>query len=101
MKINSNDENSLTSLIKLAMMGHFPIFNKSWLESAYDQRIENITTQHKIITERIIQRLARFKNINEKKAVLSRLSEGDKKIFIQTFLYMLEKKILDSTPDLH
>jgi len=100
VKVNDNDENALTSLIKLTIAGHFPVLNKSWTEVTCDDKLSSIPTKNKIITERIIQRIARFKSIEKKQAVLSRLSDDDKKIFIQTFLYMLENRVRIGTPSL-
>lgn len=93
-------DQSLKSLIHMGTFGHYPMFEKGWLEDASKSK-NKLTGNEKSKAKTLLKRLCKHRTIERKKTVLCALSSIDREIVIKAFLKLVETKILDNSPELH
>ena len=97
----SRKDQSLTSLIDIAISGHFPLFHPSWIEEIKFDKTNPLTKVDKKLADNILKRLSKHKSLDRKQTILFSLPEKDRKTFIKVFIKLVETKILDEAPELH
>lgn len=84
-------------LLQLGTRGHFPLFEKSWLEFLTE---ENFYLPEKKISTELLNKiktgLGKHKTIQRKKTFLFSLEKEDREAFITMFFKDVENQILDS-----
>lgn len=93
-------DQSLKSLIHLATHGHYPLFEQEWLEEA-TQNKKKLTGNEKSKAKTLLKRLCDHRTIERKKVVLSALPPAERKVVVKAFLKLVERKIIDTGPELH
>lgn len=93
-------EKSLKSLIELGVKGYFPLFHPSWTEEIYSKDKEYLTKKDRKKAKEIMNRLLNHRGIERKKIILLSLKEEERKLFIRSFMDMVEDKIIDKKPEL-
>lgn len=94
-----NDQ-SLKSLIQLGTVGHFPIFESSWVEEAHKNH-KKLTGNEKSKAKTLLKKLCDHRTIDRKKTVLFALEAEDRRVVVKAFMKLVETKILDSSPEIH
>lgn len=93
----------LDTLLDLAGRGLWPLFDQGWIiESTQDKdsRRLSLGMANRIVKEGM-KRLERHTSLDRKKTALGAFSERERKVFIQSFVKMVEYKALDITKEFH
>lgn len=100
MEFYYRNDQSLKSLIHLATLGHYPLFEQEWLQEATASR-NKLTGNEKSKAKTLLKRLCDHRTIERKKVVLSALSSSERRVVIKAFLKLVESRIIDANPELH
>ncbi len=93
---------NLSSFIKMAIHGHYPLFYNSWFNEYLENKTSIKSTQKtKKLSREIIQRMDKHRSIDRKRTILMSLNKSDRMIFINEFLLMVESQVLDRKPGIH
>ncbi len=96
----------LEHLLILGTHGHFPLFYPSWIRESYSalrdakMRRQNASSASRLVLE-VYKILARHKSLERQRTVLLALSDKDRNKFIQSFLQVVEERMLDTDEELH
>jgi len=93
----------LKSLIELGINGHFPLFERNWIEESTELKVDpkRMTLEESEKIRNIIERLEKHTRIDRQQTILLSLNHQDRSLFIKAFLTMVETRILDIGPQLH
>jgi len=93
-------DKSLKSLIELGALGHYPLFEPSWVQEALESN-KKLTGNEKSKAKTLLKKLCDHRTIDRKKTVLFALKPSDRKVVIKAFIKLVEGKILDKGMELH
>jgi hypothetical protein len=83
-------------LLELGTMGQFPIFFPEWITESYQDMDTPVSlTRAKKKIKEVFERLSRHKSFNRKQTALISMESEERKLFIKSFLRVVENKILD------
>ena len=100
MEFYYRNDQSLKSLIHLGTFGHYPLFEKNWVEEAF-QNNKKLTGNEKSKAKTLLKKLCDHRTIDRKKTVLFSLKDEDRRVVVKAFMKLVETKILDGTPEIH
>jgi len=97
-RISSND---IKSYIEMAQIGHYPLFHDQWLSDDMKSAAPiSFRLANKNVKE-TFEKLSRHRSCERKKTVISALAEGERKMFVQSFMKVVEHNILKDLKTLH
>ena len=93
----------LKSLLELAQNGHYPLFYTEWIVDSFKKTEKMNLSPHDIqhLFNDILTRMAQHKKIDRKRTVLHALKDSERRLFVRTFLGIVEDKYLDQSSQLH
>ena len=92
----------INSIIELGVKGYFPLFYQEWLgEYKKLQKTIRSNPQTRKFAQKTIGRLNKHRKLDRKRTVLSSLSKNQLMVFINEFMRIVERKILNSKPEIH
>lgn len=101
MEFHHRNDRSLKSLITLASLGYYPLFENEWLIDARNNvKEKNLTGNEKAKAKTLFKRICSHRSVDRQKTVISAMTKKDRDLFVRAFLKMVEDKILDSSPEL-
>lgn len=93
--------NEMKSYINLAMSGHFPLFFNEWLEeSTKDGEPLSYRVANRNVRE-VFKKLSRHRTQDKKKTALTSLEANERKIFVRSFIKVVEHNVLKDVKTLH
>jgi hypothetical protein len=101
LEFHHRNDRSLKSLITLASLGYYPLFENEWLIDARNNvKEKNLTGNEKAKAKTLFKRICSHRSVDRQKTVISAMTKKDRDLFVRAFLKMVEDKILDSSPEL-
>lgn len=101
MQTVGKKEKSMETLVRMGMVGHFPLFDHQWLfETFHEKRglSRSLNQKEKVRARKLINRLLQHRTLEKQKTALLAMSEDDRSVVIKSFLNLVEGKILDENP---
>ena len=97
-----SSQEQINSIIELGTKGYYPLFYPEWLGKyqKMQQKIKSNSFTRKF-AKQTIQRLGKHKKLERKRTVLSSLNERELMVFINEFMIIVERKILNGRPEIH
>lgn len=100
MQTNSNAKQEYNNYIKLAQIGHYPLFFNDWVTSSLSQT-QNMTfrkASHNV--KHVFNQLARHRTLEKKKTALLGMDKLTREEFIRSFFKVVEHKMLQEVKSL-
>jgi hypothetical protein len=100
-QINKPVTNEMKSYINLASSGHFPLFFNEWLSEGVNHgeplsyRVANRNVRE------VFKNLSRHRTQEKKKTALTSLADNDRKLFVKSFIKVVEHNLLKDMKSLH
>ena len=91
---------AVKSLIKLGASGFQPLLEVSWISQVLTNSPSPLTSNDKLRSREIIEKLSRFKSLERKRNFIANLAEEDRKNFIRIFMKLVEGEVLDGGPQI-
>ncbi|MBL7665716.1 MAG: hypothetical protein JNM93_11335 [Bacteriovoracaceae bacterium] len=82
-------------LIEMGVSGHFPLFYKEWFDDSSKSVQPIALAQAKKNINDTVVKLSGHRSYERKKEALFHLNETERNLFIQSFLRIVENRILD------
>lgn len=93
--------NEMKSYINLASLGHFPLFFNEWLaEGVNDGEPLSYRVANRNVRE-VFKRLSRHRTQAKKKTALTSFNDHERKVFIKSFIKVVEHNVLKDMTTLH
>lgn len=99
-----NDRDGLDQLIEAGSSGHYPLFYQDWIHESFSDEAEAKRMSFSRAAEnvhRMYGELERHRSIERKKTAIQALKNEDRKIFVLSFMKMVEYRTLDRMKELH
>lgn len=95
MKTEIFNNQELNNYISMALTGYYPLFESYWLKDLTFRKI-SINTANKNV-KLVFSKISRHKSSDRKRMAINLMPEEDRKVFIQSFMKLVEHNILERT----
>lgn len=93
--------NEMKNYLNLAKTGHYPLFFEDWINSDIrDGEPLSFRVANRNVRD-VFKKLSKHRSSERKKVALIGLSENDRKIFIRSFIKVVEHDLLKDLKSLH
>ncbi|MEC7276020.1 MAG: hypothetical protein VXV96_06850 [Bdellovibrionota bacterium] len=100
MEFYHRNDRAIKSLVELAALGYYPLFEEDWLNEVWSEKPKNLTGNEKAKAKTLFKRLCEHRSLERQRTVFWAMKEEDRVLFKRAFLKMVETKILDTSPEL-
>ena len=99
MQTVGRKEKTMEQLIKMALVGHLPLFESDWIsESNIEDQDQKLSRREKNRARKLINKILQHRTIEKQRTVVISLDEKDRALVIKSFMKIVEGKILDGDP---
>ena len=101
MQTVGKKEKSMETLVKMGMVGHFPLFDHQWLLESFTGKREltrSLSQKDKAKARKLMNRLLQHASLEKQKTALLAMSEEERFIVIRSLFTLVEGKLLDGNP---
>tara|TARA_R110002072_G_scaffold276051_1_gene437597 strand:- start:356768 stop:357070 length:303 start_codon:yes stop_codon:yes gene_type:complete len=99
LEFHHRNDQSIKSLVEIAQLGHYPMFEPEWLLEILQDK-KKLTGNEKAKAKTLFKSLVKHRSIDRKKTVIHSMDINDRTILVKAFMKMVENKVLDNRPEL-
>ena len=93
-------DQNFKSLIHLGVHGHYPLFDKQWVNELVADPISQLSKKQQIRAKELFKKVLKHRNIERKKILVQNFQMADRKLVIKIFLDMVEDLILNGKTEI-
>lgn len=100
MEFFHSNNKVIKGLVHLAVQGHYPLFERNWMDEFIDLHSKRLTGNEKAKAKTLFKKLCEQQTLERQRTVFWAMSESDRLLFKKAFYKMVENKILDQSSEL-
>lgn len=100
MEFYHRNDRAIKSLIELAALGFYPLFEDNWMQEVWQNKPKKLTGNEKAKAKTLFKRLCEHRTLERQRTVFWSMKDEDRMLFKRAFLKMVENKVLDTSPEL-
>ena len=96
MKSTIFNSQELNNYISMAITGYYPLFESTWLMESKTKKRMSVARANKNVKD-VFTKIARHRSSDRKKMAINLMPEDERKLFIQSFMKLVEYNTLEKS----